>query len=346
MLAPESLRDWQRWRRSRAGLLDRRQLRGERQDTLGLFTARDRSRDVGDTATVIVALDSVAPTQRAALLRPAELLMNASSPMAVLAPNRLAGALATHGLKLATEPGDTAISAARQPRAVLAVTHVSGAGAAAWQLARGTGAPFFVVQHGVVTPYSPPLPPDGRLLAWSEEDARFWRSGRRNLTHVVVGSQILWEARAADRPNGCGGPLSFLGQLHSSELPRALTRLTVTSLAAEGPLLYRPHPNEIDLPSRCQHYLWRARGIRVDNERAPLAEGTGTVVGIFSTGILEAAAAGRRAFGYCVRPPRWVEELWDRYGVARLGGTEGTRVELGADEPSRVILEVLDEVDP
>ena len=53
---------------------------------------------------------------------------------------------------------------------------------------------FLTVQHGLLTPHAPPLAAGTVLLAWSEADAAFWRSGRDDVGSVVVGSQLLWDA--------------------------------------------------------------------------------------------------------------------------------------------------------
>ena len=57
-------------------------------------------------------------------------------------------------------------------RAVLAAGHYTEIGAAAFALAEDGAAPFFVSQHGALTPFAPPLPRAAHLLAWSELDAR------------------------------------------------------------------------------------------------------------------------------------------------------------------------------
>lgn len=81
------------------------------------------------------------------------------------------------------------------------------------------GATYFCVQHTLLTPYAPPPPTGAHLLAWSAEDADFWRSGRDEKA-TVVGSQLFWNAAAEpiDEPDR-GAAITYLGQLHGTELP-------------------------------------------------------------------------------------------------------------------------------
>lgn len=286
----------------------------------------------------MVALDDVSPTRAASLLRPAELLGVRHAPVVVLAPLGCAVELRARGLELVGRGRDERAPSGPAPRLVLATSHAAGAGLAAWRLAADARAPFLVVQHGVVTPYAPPLPPGSHLLAWSREDAAYWAAGRPDVATTVVGSEILWEASRSGAVEDAGAePTCFLGQLHGAELRRDTTVRTVAELAGRGPLSYRPHPAETDLASRVQHARWRRRGVAIETARRPLVAERGTVTGIFSTGILEAAASGHRAYAFCVAPPRWVEELWSRYGMARLGDRSPTAVDVGAEEPASVI---------
>ena len=66
-----------------------------------------------------------------------------------------------------------------------------------------------MVQHGALTPYAPPLPDDCTVLAWSEADGEFWRSGRDDVRIETVGSQLLWEA--GDHMTGLVPPRSVMG---------------------------------------------------------------------------------------------------------------------------------------
>jgi hypothetical protein len=152
----------------------------------------------------------------------------------------------------------------------------------------------------------------------------------------------LWKAarQSESEPTEASGVPVFLGQLHGAELDRSVTVRTVDRLAKEGPLVYRPHPAERDILSRVQHRRWARRGVVLEFANRRLAEVDRPIVGIFSTGLLEAAAAGRPAWAACVEPPEWVEELWERYSIARYGAAEPTPPpELPPTEPARAISE-------
>ena len=124
-----------------------------------------------------------------------------------------------------------------------------------------------------------------------------------------------------------------------------MTSRTVTQLARHGPLVYRPHPSEIDALSRAGHLLWRLRGVEVTPPDDPRIDSSQSlVVSIFSTGILEAAAAGRRSFRFCVDPPAWLAELWNRYAMAPLGSSTPTVVETSSIEPAAMIADAVEEV--
>jgi hypothetical protein len=197
---------------------------------------------------------------------------------------------------------------------------------------------FVTVQHGLLTPHAPPLAEGTTLLAWSPADADFWRSGRDDVTTRVVGSQLLWEADA--RPHAVPDPTArpvFLGQLHGVELPRELvTEAAESFLRAEG-AVYRPHPAETDRRSRATHERWAAEGITIDRSGTPLRELGAPVVSVFSTGVLEAAAAGLPAWVRCPGAPPWLESFWDRYRLGRWGGAPTASPERPAMEPSRAV---------
>jgi hypothetical protein len=263
-------------------------------------------------------------------------------PVVVIAPLSVENDVASHGLTLRLQVRREDPWRQLSPSAVLATTHSSGSGEFGWHLASEFGVPYFVVQHGVVTPFAPPLPREAHLLAWSGDDARFWTSSRRDVATTVVGSQIIWNAGHAKSNERCADdPVCFLGQLHGPELARSVTLRTVSSLSRMGPLVYRLHPAEKDKISRLVHSWWKSRGISIQSPERALADSGGPVAGIFSTGILEAAAAGRDSFCYCVRPPRWLTEFWDRYGMAPLGATCSTHVDLPDAEPASSIADLV-----
>jgi hypothetical protein len=130
----------------------------------------------------------------------------------------------------------------------------------------------------------------------------------------------LWEAaaRAAGAPAEGARPV-YLGQLHGAELrhrdlARAAEEFCTTEHAA-----YRPHPAETDRRSRATHRRLERAGVAVDRSGTPLPELGAPVVSVFSTGVLEAAAAGLPAWVHFSDPPAWLAEFWERYGMSRWG---------------------------
>jgi hypothetical protein len=206
---------------------------------------------------------------------------------------------------------------------------------------------FITVQHGLLTPNAPPLAEGTTLLAWSEADADFWRSGRSDVAAHVVGSP-LWALPQSGPP-----PVTlesdrpvFLGQLHGAELPREAMEASAHAFCVTHHADYRPHPSESDRRSRRLHAAWEAEGITIDRSGTPLREVRRPVVSVFSTGVLEAAAHGLPAWVAFSHPPRWLEEFWDRYGMNQWGQGPTPPPPTPAVEPSvaiaRVIREMMD----
>jgi len=343
MLTYDSLAGWRRWQRRRQGVARQAKalIRLRRDEPLGFF-----GKHVGQPGhSVVVALDALSPSQRAALLSPAALLACRGFNVVTLAPSSMASALAALGLAW-QGPGTPAgweqlgIGA---PQAVLSVGDYMAAGSAGKELANATTCPYFVVQHGVLTPFAPPPPDGAHLLAWSSEDARFWSSGRDSLRCSVIGSQLLWEAARQRVTPVPGRPLSFLGQLHGAELDWLVTLRTVTSLRQQAAFVYRPHPAEVDIRSKLVHAAWRRRGVTIVPNRESVTDLRAPVAGIFSTGLLEAAAAGLPAYAMCTKPPSWVPELWDRYCIAQLGSSTSTVPKIPFAEPAVQLAELLEE---
>lgn len=233
------------------------------------------------------------------------------------------------------------------PSVVLAAGHYTEIGAAAFDLSDERGLPFFVSQHGALTPYAPPLPRAARLLAWSEADAAFWTSGRQDVTVQVTGSQLLWGAGlvtgagAPSSTDGAGGQLTYLGQGHAAEISRARLAHAALTTCREHDAVYRPHPSERDVTSRAALAAYERAGIEVDRSGTPLAELDAPIVSVFSTGVLEAAAQGRRAWVDFPRPPAWLGEFWERYGMHRLGSDPTPAPPRPEVEPARRIAEIL-----
>lgn len=233
-------------------------------------------------------------------------------------------------------------------RAMLGSGHYVEPGGSVHAVAAQRGVPFLVVQHGLLTPKAPPLPPGAHLLAWSEADAEFWASGRDDVTWTVTGSQLLADAagsrqarppsapREARTPSADERPV-YLGQLHGAELPFRDLRAAAEAFFAERPdATYRPHPSERDRRSRRAHARWRRMGIEIETDGPPLRELDRPVVSVFSTGVLEAAAAGLPAYVHHPDPPAWLRDLWDRYDMGEFGGSP-TPAPTAYAEPARAV---------
>ncbi len=163
---PRDLDAWQRWQAGQNRLRRARaRLRGATPPPL-VATAG------GPEPTVLVALDSTTASSRAAVgVLAARLPVD---QVIVLAPEGVAPGIAAHRSWTVTSPG-ALVGEVPDLRSVVSLGHHLPAGRLAHEVARRSGANHFVVQHGLLTPLAPPLPVDSTLLAWSEDDAAFWR---------------------------------------------------------------------------------------------------------------------------------------------------------------------------
>lgn len=335
---PEDLAAWQRWERSRN--VPRRVRNAVRRSVSASPMVLHRR---GTDPMALFALDSTRPTGLASVVGP--LVHLGDAPAAILAPADVSIHLPGNWTTSVVADSKAQLEELRSVRAVVSTGHFLPVGRAAYAWAAQLGATYVVVQHGLLTPFMAPLPERAHLLAFSDDDARFWRSGRTDVTSEVVGSQLLWEAgkraaAGARREGGSDTPV-FLGQLHGAELPRRVSAATAVAFCRRADALYRPHPAEVDRISRLQHALWKRRGIRFADSGS-LAETTGPVVSIFSTGVLEAAAHGRKAWVTCVTPPpTWVREFWDRYELSAWGGTPTAPPPRPAVEPAQAIADAV-----
>lgn len=201
---------------------------------------------------------------------------------------------------------------------------------------------FLVVQHGLMTPWAPPLADGDHFLAWSGPDAEYQTAGRSSVTAEVVGSQMLWEASALPSAQVINDRPLMLGQLHGIELGRATEQRIYTDFCTRFDADYRPHPNEADIASRVQHALMRRAGVRFETSDFPLPELRRPVVSIFSTGTLEAAQRGLPAWVYHPAPPDWVRDFWSRYGLAQFGSAPTQPAALPDLEPATAIARILE----
>lgn len=326
---PEDLVAWRRWQESQHALRRfKAKLVRPPAPSFTLFSS-------GTSPSILVVVDAPTPSQIAAYLEPA--LQVEGANVAVLAQGEL-GHLLPEQWTSHDVVEDSAPDFLAGVGVVFASGHFLPASALAHQWARELDARFVVAQHGLLTPFQPPLPPNAHALAFTEQDADFWKSGRSDVTHDVVGSQMLWNAakqravhaEVSDRP-------VFLGQLHGAELARRTAARTAQEFCTSTGASYRPHPAEVDKLSRLQHRQWQRAGIVVDESRVPLRSLARPVVSIFSTGVLEAAAAGRPAWVTCANAPDWIREFWARYSLAEWGGEPSPAPIVPPVEPAQAI---------
>lgn len=331
---PRDLAAWQRWQASRSPLRSvKHAIRRGEPPRFELEAPVD--------ADILVVHDSWSPTSGYALTRAAEHLDPAR--IAHLHPP---GRRITEVPSTAVAEVDSEVPAQlRSIRVVASLGHYMAGGRLGHAWARTLRVPFVTVQHGLLAPSMAPLATDTVLLAWSDEDANFWRSGREDVVTHVVGSQLLWSAAQQPKRVADDRPV-FLGQLHGAELPRrGFARASWQFCQATG-ATYRPHPAEGDKLSRLQHALWERRGIEIDRAGGPLSEIDRPVASVFSTGVLEAAARGLPAWVHYDGPPAWLSEFWERYGMSRWGREAHPTQPRGIPEaePARRIAALIEEM--
>ena len=306
----------------------------------------------GTKPQVLIVMDSFSPTNRNAILEPLKHLDAVDVALWVPedASEYLDGQYASerYSRKDWSEQeisGDELMRLLPDIRIVLSAAQFLGRGAAAYEYARAIGAEYWMVQHGLLVPQAPPLPVGCTLLAFSEADAEFWASGRRDVTTHAVGSQLLYlaaqkAAGAEEQKQNDLEPI-FLGQMHGAELPRASFAYASHSFLKKFGGTYRPHPSEKDKLSVLTHKLWEKEGIRIDRSGTPLNEVPNPVVSIFSTGVLEAAIRGIPAWVYHPAPPAWLVEFWDRYGMNQWGQEPTPAPVQPKKEPAQRIAELM-----
>lgn len=354
---PLDLDAWQAWQRRQKklkwakyklnSLLDSARSRTVAEESVrGLLYTR------GAKPQVLIVMDSFSPTNRNAILEPLKYLDAVDVALWVPedASEYLDGQYASerYSRKDWSEQeisGDELKSLLPDVRIVLSAAQFLGRGAAAYEFSRAIGAEYWMVQHGLLVPQAPPLPVGCTLLAFSEADAQFWASGRRDVTTHAVGSQLLY--LAAQKVAGAEAQKQndlepiFLGQMHGAELPRASFAYASHSFLKKFGGSYRPHPSEKDKLSVLTHQLWEKEGIRIDRSGTPLNEVPNPVVSIFSTGVLEAAIRGIPAWVYHPAPPAWLVEFWDRYGMNQWGQEPTPAPVQPKKEPAQRIAELM-----
>lgn len=296
---------------------------------------------------LIIAVDITNGPKLQTLLGPARRI--GLGRIATLSPTTITSQLGPNRREVVIPAGITAAELGRVApeidtvQAGLSYGHYLGMGHQVDEWASELNWQHVVLQHGLLTPFQPPLPPRARLLAWSAADADFWISGRDDVTASVVGSQMLADAAALPigAPGGDGTP-TYLGQLHGAELPRRGMARAASTFCHEHNATYRPHPSEIDKLSRLQHAVWERQGIIVGRSGTPLREHNGPVVAAFSTGVLEAAARGVPSFVHYPEAPTWLEEFWDRYDMRQWGSKPTPAPWTGADPAAAIRDAVID----
>ena len=354
---PLDLDAWQAWQRRQKklkwakyklkALLDSARSRTIAEEPVhGLLYTR------GTKPQVLIVMDSFSPTNRNAILEPLKHLDAVDVALWVPedASEYLDGQYASehYSRKDWTEQeisGDELMRLLPDIRIVLSAAQFLSRGAVAYEFSRAIGAEYWMVQHGLLVPQAPPLPVGCTLLAFSEADAEFWASGRRDVTTHAVGSQLLYlaaqKAAGAEAQKQNDLEPIFLGQMHGAELPRASFAYASHSFLKKFGGTYRPHPSEKDKLSVLTHKLWEKEGIRIDRSGTPLNEVPNPVVSIFSTGVLEAAIRGIPAWVYHPAPPTWLVEFWDRYGMNQWGQEPTPAPVQPKKEPAQRIAELM-----
>ena len=349
LIHPRSLERWQEWRNSRRRAIGihravppplRRATRSPGSAASSGYVLHTRDGD--DSAPVLLGVETTADTTRGGLLVALSYLHGSA---AVLAPA---------GLELPelSGPGWDHQHLA-DPRRALDELDVSSALTLGWHREVGrlvhewaltADVPSAVVQHDVLSPFAPPLPPHTTFLAWSGADGDFQRAGRDDVEVRVVGSQRLWQAGHEDSGSSEAVQVRpvFLGQLASIELPRRYTFGAAHSYCRFTDALYQPGPEETDRLSRAAHALLRRRGVDLQVPALPVARQERPVVAVYSADVLEAAVRGLPAWVHGPRMPTWVHEQWERYGMRPTGAEPTPAPPQDADEPARLIAQILE----
>lgn len=354
---PLDLDAWQAWQRRQKKLKWAKYklnslLASARSRTVAEEPVRGLLYTRGTKPQVLIVMDSFSPTNRNAILEPLKHLDAVDVALWVPedASEYLDGQYASerYSRKDWSEQeisGDELMRLLPDIRIVLSAAQFLSRGAVAYEFSRAIGAEYWMVQHGLLVPQAPPLPVGCTLLAFSEADAEFWASGRRDVTTHAVGSQLLYlaaqKAAGAEAQKQNDLEPIFLGQMHGAELPRASFAYASHSFLKKFGGTYRPHPSEKDKLSVLTHKLWEKEGIRIDRSGTPLNEVPNPVVSIFSTGVLEAAIRGIPAWVYHPAPPAWLVEFWDRYGMNQWGQEPTPAPVQPKKEPAQRIAELM-----
>jgi len=301
-------------------------------------------RTFGGDSDIVVAFDSKTVSCRAAVLG---MLDHVDlERIAILAPFGLddpdLDLRDGHGPDRIVASTDDLADAVSDVAVVLSAGAHGPAGAVGHDLMTRTGGSSIVVQHGMLLPQAAPLPSGVTLAAWSDADGAFWRSGRDDVEVRVVGSELLRRAVAARTdPVPIDATPVYCGALHGTELPRFQIERVARSFCRATGARYRPHPREVDFQSRLTHLVWKRLGIRFAPADRPLLEVGAPVVSMWSTAILEAAAAGLPAWVYHPDPPAWLSEVWTRYDLSEWGSDPTPVPAIAQGEPAERLAELV-----
>src|SRR5699024_8862096 len=140
--------------------------------------------------------------------------------------------------------------------------------------------------------YAPPLPPHSTLLAWTEADGQFHRSGREDVEVRAVGSQLLWQLAHEGRADGDGRDRQevtaelitsqrpvFLDQEETPGLPRRLSVRAARSFCRSESAVLRPRGSRRDALTRGLHTVLRRRGVAFEDPPTPLFDPPRPVLG-------------------------------------------------------------------
>lgn len=339
LVHPRDLGAWLDWQSGRRRL---RHLKGRVVDTVRPPQAAWSIATNHPEPRLVVAMDSANPSAIGSLITPLHHLSDV--PIAVVAPFALDAVVADLGLEVRPFNAGLVDGLVDTARCVMTAGQYLPVGAATERAARRYDRALMMVQHGALTPYAPPLPPDCTVLSWSDADGEFWRSGRDDVRADSVGSQLLWDAAARPSMDTSerSARLTYLGQGHAAELPRARLVDAALRFCRKHDAVYRPHPSERDRVSRVTLAGYRRAGVVVDGS-LPLNQLDGPVVSVFSTGVLEAAAQGREAWVDFPDAPSWLVEFWERYAMSRFGHTPTPAPQRPAIEPARQIARIVAE---
>ena len=339
LVHPRDLGAWMAWQSDQHRL---RQLKGRLVDVVRPPRTQWSIAAGDERPRLVVAMDSANPSAVQSLVAPLHHLRDV--PVAIVAPFALDAVAADLPLDVRPFSAGLVDGLVDDSRCVVTAGQYLPVGVATERAARRYGRSLLMVQHGALTPYAAPLPPDCTALTWSDADGAFWSSGRDDVVAETVGSQLLWDAAEVDATgsDSAAGPLTYVGQGHAAELPRARLVQAALRFCRDHAATYRPHPSERDKISLVTHAVYRRAGIRVDGS-TPLNQLTGPVVSVFSTGVLEAAAQGREAWVDFPDAPAWLAEFWERYGMSRFGTAPTPAPVRPSTAPAERIARILEE---